>query len=555
MQERAPSRCSQCQAPIQFRPGAGSRLCPFCNTINLVREQTVAVPSLELQIDQVFALIQGGQAQQAVQLAQKLQQESRSTPRLEFYRALALLETGKTSEAVYALIDLTGEEASQPLRADFHALLGEALHSADRNTEALEAVEKALQIMPGHPAAALTRAHILLQAGKLGEAARLVEQTLETLAQPWKISLPPSPARGWILLAHIYGMAERPRKVIEALENLLVRDSGADLAIVAEALVLLGWNTLKVEPHSESALEFIRLGALIDTDNQHGALQLLQAALEKGGGDMGAELAALQAKRDEGLAEIRQVMSLVSSNIDITQIEPRASMKLLGEEPDRRVDILQQAADRLKISTYDRGTLYPLKDFESFRRWLVAWRARNYLVHIKHEQLERQRKNKLMAVHQVQQARAAGKEIGRRLKQRRQRTGRRLKLWLLATVVAVLAGVAIFLAVYGDLLLDSFSGRLLRIDCRPDSACSLVVDTGAAGEKRYQRRFSSSAWQRLFARWLDQRVGRDGLVTYPLDLPCSSPAADDFRPCLGKTIHKHRFHLLPVCGGRAGRQQ
>ena len=110
--EKTRTRCMGCQAPIQFQPGAGSRLCPFCGHINLVREQLVAAPTLELKTDEVFKLMQAGELEKALKLAESVSDDESQNFRLAFYRACILFDMEQVTEAVYTLIDLTGVDAA-----------------------------------------------------------------------------------------------------------------------------------------------------------------------------------------------------------------------------------------------------------------------------------------------------------------------------------------------------------------------------------------------------------------------------------------------------------
>ena len=107
------TRCSGCQAPIQLLPGAGSRLCPFCGYINLVREQRLAVPSLELKTDEVFHKIQKGNLKGALSLAESMLDPQAQSVRLAYYRACVLLGLEEVTEAVYAFIDITGLDLTE----------------------------------------------------------------------------------------------------------------------------------------------------------------------------------------------------------------------------------------------------------------------------------------------------------------------------------------------------------------------------------------------------------------------------------------------------------
>ena len=161
------TRCMSCEAPIQFRPGAGSRLCPFCGSVNLVREQLISVPEIELKTDGVFRLLGRGRLEKALEQAELALEAAGGHTRLDFYRACTLFELGRSQEAVYLLIDLTGTEAPVQLRADIHAKLAEALLSTDRLDEAEESTNRAQELLEGHPTARFIQARILMKRGEL----------------------------------------------------------------------------------------------------------------------------------------------------------------------------------------------------------------------------------------------------------------------------------------------------------------------------------------------------------------------------------------------------
>jgi tetratricopeptide (TPR) repeat protein len=546
------TRCTGCQAPIQFQPGAGSRLCPFCGYINLVREQRVAAPALELKTDEIFHLIQRGELDKALRQAEELLDPGVQSVRLAFYRACTLFEMGQVTEAVYTLIDLTGLDAPQHLRADTHARLAEALFAADRKEEALESVERCTKLVEGHPDAQYTHAKILLEFGRLGEAAKVLEETLPSLGKRWKITFPPRPSSLLMMLARIYIKDKRSSKVTIPLENLLLQDTAAPLPMIAEAIHLLGVNYMELRRDKEEGLTLIRQSALLDPENRLGLLDSLKKAVEWCGGDVQSEIRNCSAKRKEVMTEIKEVFLVVDGlMVDPGAMNSETKLSSLNVDADKRTDILQAAAHRLGLRQFDRGTLYPLETMEDFRRWVVAWRAREYIRRLKREELEEERITKLKAALEVRQTRATFHRQRERVEDKR-RTGRRRALRIsLYSLSGLLVTALVFFVVFGDRWLDQFTGRLIKIECLGEAEgppCTLHVSTGKVGRNRYRDRTASDSFlTRLLSSWLDQRVQKDGLLLYPLGFPWGDVPADRFKPCFGKPISKTRFSFAPVC--------
>ncbi len=544
-------RCMGCRAPIQFQPGAGSRLCPFCGYINLVREQRVAVPTIELRTDEIFALMQRGNLEEALRQADDLIGAGIESYRLAFYRACVLFESGKVTEAVYSLIDLTGLEAPKQLRADTQACLADALFAAERDEEALEAIARCLALYENHPGALHTKAKILLEANRVPEAIKVLEECIPTLSRRWKITFPPRPSSLLILLARCYIKTGQHSKASMPLENLLLQDTAASLPTVAEAISLLGSGYIETRPDREEGLALVRQAALLDQQNRLGLVTNLKAAIVKIGGNAEAELAGLGEKRAEVLTEIREVFQIADITTDASALPSETSLRSLDQNSDRRTDLLESSAHRLGLIYFDRGTLYPLQSLEDFRRWVIAWRARDYIRLLKHSELEESRITRLKAAHEFQQGRASFHRQSDRLRRKRG-TRRRGKLrWIMLAVIGLMLIGLVFLTIFGDRLLDEFEGRLVRIECRGDGdtpPCTLYIATGQVGVKRYRRRNSSSSpVTRLVSSWLDQRVQKDGTLNYPLYFPWGDIAADNFTACRGKQIVKKRFSFSPRC--------
>jgi LSD1 subclass zinc finger protein len=546
------TRCKGCHAPIQFLPGAGSRLCPFCGYINLVREQRLAVPSLELKTDEVFHKIQKGDLKGALSQAESLLDPQIQGVRLAYYRACVLLRLEQITEAVYAFIDLTGLDAPQPLRADTQASLAAALFAADRQEEALEAIERCLRLVENHPRAMFTKAKILMEMDRLSEAADVLESTIPLLTQRWKTTFPPRPSSMLMLLARIYIRQERPNKAVIPLENLLLQVSAASLPTVARAIKMLGFNYLDTRRNKEEGLTLIRQGALLDPQNQLGLLDSLKSAVEKFNESYADEMKGYSEKRAEIFSEIKDVLRLddkISFKPD--QVRPETALSTLHPEADQRTDVLEKAARRLDINFFDRGTLYPLETFEDFRRWIVAWRARQYIKRLKRDQLEQERIDKLKAVREHNQTRSSFHRQKARVDNQRKSKKRFVIRLILIVLLSTIVMSVVFIAMFGDRYFDHFKGQLVKIECAGGNEhppCTLHVSTGQAGRARYlDRTANDSFFSRLASSWLDQRVQKNGLLLYPLDFPWGDISAKQYRKCFMKQISKTRFTFTPDC--------
>jgi len=547
------TRCMSCEAPIQFQPGAGSRLCPFCGSVNLVREQLISVPEIELKTDGVFRLLGRGRLEQALEQAERAIEAVGSHTRLDFYRACTLFELGRSQEAVYLLIDLTGTEAPVQLRADIRTKLAEALLVSDRLDEAEDSVERALDLLEGHPTARFIQARILMKRGDLVRAIDVLEDTLPQLNRRWKITFPPHRSVLLLLLARLFIKNNQHHKAFVPLENILIQETAAPLHVVAEALRLLGLNYLTSLDSREEGLTLIRHGAMLDPENRMGLLDALRSAVSQVQGNVTEEMDSFQQRRAEILSEIQQAFLLVDgvSIDDPAQITPQLEVASLGPNPDIRTDRLEDAAQRLKLKIFDRGTLYPLQTIEDFRRWVVAWRMRDYLRRLKRDEIEAERKTKLKAAREVTTNRAVFHRQRERLADREAATKHRRRhilRWTLIAALVVLAFLVVYLAMVGDRLLDRFEGTLAGIDCPADgSACTLHIAAGKTGRARYQSREEGGWAARLLGRWLDRRVQKDGTILYPLDFPLKDIDAEEYRTCTGKRITKARFSFTPEC--------
>jgi tetratricopeptide (TPR) repeat protein len=557
--EKPRTRCAGCEAPIQFKPGAGSRLCPFCGHTNLVREQRIAALPLELKTDELFRRFQRSlteglpQSQKQVGLktaldeVERLLKKERQHARLAFYRACILLEMGYLSEATYAFIDLTGMDATQSLRADAHSKLAEALLLSGQTEEAMESVDKCLKILKGHPGASFTQAKILVELALPTKAVTVLEETLAALGQDWKITYPPQRSALLLLLSSIHIKQKQSHNAVVPLENLLIQETAAPLHIVAEAARLLGFNYLESHSTREEGMTLIRHAALLDPANRLGMLDALRIAVVQLKGNVSQEIENLQERRKEILAEIRQVFSVVDNFplADMQDLVPDIELTSLNSNPDRRIDLLEGAASRLGLKQFDRGTLYPLRTIEDFRRWVVAWRMRGYLRRVKHDEVEEDRLVKLKAAREATDTRASYYRQKDRLedKQKVQKKRRKSILrWVLLSVTMVILLLALFVIFLGDRFLEEFEGKLVRVDCT-ESSCNLVVAAGKPGRARYEKRAQGGFW----SSWLDSRVQVDGTILFPLELPWGNLDPEHYRKCIGRKLTKARYSFTPKC--------
>ncbi len=548
MVDKAQTRCMRCEAPIPFQPGAGSRLCPFCGAVNLVREQLIAAPQIELKIDEVFRLYQTGQRQSALELAETLLQTTTDNFRLAFYRGCILGALGRREDAIYALIDLTGMEGPGHLRADAQAELAGALLAADRVEEAIQATDRCLELQDGHPRGCLLRAQALSRNGQGEPALKLIDDTLARLDRSFRVTFPVRRCDALLLRAAIEQQLERHDDAATTLEELILTDTAAPLPVLRSCARMLGRNYLEHAVSSTAALELLRLSAMLDPENRHGMLDDLRAAAQRAGSDFRQELDEFKQARADLLGEIRATLArdipeqslkpeLITADLDLT---------LLAPAPDARTDRLEQAAERMQLGRFDRGTLYPLRTIEDFRRWLVGWRLRERVAVLRRNKADIHRILKLKEVRG--QTDSAGRPP---LPQPAGRPRRRWLVWLLSLLGGGLLLAAVFIALVGDRFLDQFEGQLIKVDCIGDQGqppCTLHVATGAAGRQRYQAREQATGLtDQLWHGWSDARVQADGTILYPLSLPWGELDADDYRPCVGKPIAKLRFTLAPIC--------
>jgi len=537
----APStRCLNCKAPIRFQPGAGSRLCHFCDTVNLVREQTISVPQKELQIDEVFLSLQQGLVQDALGLADKILASGQGTVRLKFYRAQAMFVAGRAQEAVYHLVDLTGEDAPLLLRADIHAQLAEILWAVGRQEEALAAAEKALGLVPGHPVAALVKVRWLLVQNRLEAAGRLAEETLRELQKPPRITFPPPPLKFWLLLARIHFSAGRMKKTVEWLENMLLSQAYAPLAAVAEALTLLGRAMFGLEGGRSSARELLRSAVILD-GHEREAGKFLKEVLEREGENWPGELELIEKQREQLW---QGMLSVLSQQVKLSadQQDRSSPIEILGHNADSRVDMLQKVAGLLGFEQYDRGTLYPLKTLDDFCRWLEAARARRLVSRLRYERQEKDRLERLRQLHKKSsstQPRSAQVPV-------RRRSG--LKIWFWTSIALLLTLGSVSFAAWGDRWLCEFHGRLRAVECdRQGRECWLVVDGGEEARNHHQKSQLLPPWKRWYVLWRDQKLSQEGIWYFPLNLLWWRTKPDVFRPCIGGEVGKQSFNLLPRC--------
>jgi len=555
--ERPKSRCLACAAPVPFQPGAGSRLCPFCGTINLVREQEIAAPPVELKIDEAFRLLQGGQARLALDRLESLGGASADNLRLQLYRASALLELGQVEDAVYALVDLTGVDAPAHLRADVQAKLAEALLVANRTEEALQAAERAMELTEGHPAAAYQRAMALVRLDRLDEAERQAAEAQPRLDLPWKVTFPPQAFLFSLLLAKIHEQRGEAAQVIQVLEDLLLKDTTCPLHAVATAGRMLGAAYLATGMDRRAAVGLLQHAAQLDPENRFRVLDGLRAAIGKQDEQAEEELEAFRSGREDLLTEVREALLSVLPRHSLAAEQARPEMELsrLDVDPDPRTDRLELAAERMKLNRYDRGTLYPLRTLEDFRRWVASWRLRDRIQLIRHTQAELERLQRLRSTRELAAARPPAGTSLRGAPLQAPPARRAWLGWLLGALGLGLVAATLFAIVAGERFVDHFEGSLVKVQClggadRPP--CLLHVAAGDAGRRRFRARETATGLSSVLARWLDGRVRADGTIEYPLGFPWGDLPAERYRGCVGQPIAKMRFTLAPLCQRRPG---
>jgi len=553
--ERPKSRCLACAAPVPFQPGAGSRLCPFCGTINLVREQELAALPVELKIDEAFRLFQAGQPRLALDHLDALTGAAGDNLRLQLYRASVLLDLGQVEDAIYALVDLTGVDAPSPLRADVQAKLAEALLLGNRTEEALLAAERANELLEKHPTAAYHRAMALVRLDRLDEAQRLVVETQTRLDQPWKITFPPQGFLFPLLLAKIHEQRGEAAQEVQVLEGLLLKDTACPLHAVATASRMLGTAYMSAGGERRAAVSLLQQAAQVDPDNRFRVLDALRAAIEKLGETADAELDAFRAAREDLLAEVREAVLAVLPKAGLApeQIRPEMELVRLDSEPDPRTDLLEAAAERMKLTRYDRGTLYPLHTLEDFRRWVASWRLRDRIQIIRYTQAEMERLGRLRSTRELAAVRPNGGAHASGAQVLPPRPRRAWRGWLLVGLSLGLLLGALFTILAGERYLDTWEGTLVKVEClggADQPPCMLHVAAGDQGRRRFRAREAGSGLSQLLARWLDGRVRADGTIEYPLTFPWGNLSAEHYRGCAGLSIVKRRFTLAPLCQPR-----
>ncbi|MBN2498352.1 MAG: hypothetical protein JXR96_27425 [Deltaproteobacteria bacterium] len=545
MDDKPKLRCMRCQAPIPFVPGAGSRLCPFCGTINLVREQRIAVPPLELKTDEVFRIFQLGQHAAALEKADRLRTLAAESFRLEFYRAAILLEMGRKEDAIFALIDLSGLDAPAYLRADAQAKLSEALLTVGRIDESVEAAERCLFLVEGHPAGSYHLARAFIRTNRLDEAARIAKETLDALESDWRVTFPPQAAVLRLLQAKICELQKRPSKAAEVLASMLLHDTTASLDAVATAARMLGQAYLDLSGTRRLGLELLRQAALLDPENRRGLLDALGEAARESGGSMDEERQIFKESREQLMREIREALRQDRSEIaDPDTLVPETELSMLDRDSDRRCDLLERTAERLQLMRFDRGTLYPLRSMEDFRRWVASWRLRQRVQQLEQDKAE---VNRVLGLRSLRDAREKGDARSDLPRDREPGSRRRWTRWLILLLLLLIVGLSGFVAVAGDRWFDEFEGRLYRIECQESGDCTLHIDAGQGGRERYKAAHDAQGIARFTSSWLDGRVQADGTILYPLTFAWGGLDEKRFEPCIGRPIAKMAFTLTPIC--------
>ncbi len=547
------TRCMSCEAPIPFKPGAGSRLCPFCGAINLVREQLIAAVPLELKIDEVFRLYQKGEVEHGLAEAQRLIESVPNNFRLLLYRACLELAVGQTENAVFSLIDLGGMDAPVYLRADAQAKLAEALLKADRVTESLQACERCLKLQDGHPAGSLVLSKALLKKGELKQALDIVQDVLSRFDHPWQTTFPPRRDELLILRAEIEEALGDHSGVISTMETLISTVTEAPLDSLIVASGKLGRFYMEHALSTSMALDVFRIASMMDPENLHGLLDGLREAAGVAGVDENEAMDEFRESRQDLLFALRAALDKADSEqtLEPDMITPTLELGRIASDPDSRVDILDLAAKKVLPEGFDRGTLYPLKTIEDFRRWAASWLLRAKVRVLSKNRLELER---IMKLKESMQTRPAARPLGsspsgENTIAKKNKGGLGKKIFLV--VLGLLLLSLVFIILVGRQFFDEFRGSVIKIECVGDAGgppCNLHVAGGHSGKKRFERKkHPKGQMQRIWSWWMDQQVHPDGTIVYSLDLPWGQVDAGRLEKCPGKKVVKDRFSFSPRC--------
>ena len=548
MADHSNIRCMRCEAPIPFSPGAGSRLCPFCGTINLSREQEIAAPPLELKIDEIFRLLQLGQQKSALEQAERMMQSITDNYRLAFYRASILLDMGRNEDAIFALIDLGGMDGPSALRADGQAKLAEALLASQRVEEAQQAAERCLELMDGHPPGCYMLARTLMEKGQNDQALRLLKDTISRLDRTWRITLPIRPTMYRLLMARIQEHQNKPQESIDTLQDLLLQNPSTAINTVARATRMLGLALLKQKDKEPAAQDLLTQASMLDPENRLKLLDALKQACEVNGVDMASALEEFREQRAKLLREIQSALATDDEQgARPEQLTPEMDLTLIHQDADLRCDRLERAALRLNLPRFDRGTLYPLRNIEDFRRWVAAWRLRMRLLALRQAWAK---SNRLHGLHQAHEKIKKTNPGSRKKPLKRSNKRPPWTHWVIAILSLGILAMLTFFFMAGDRYLDQFKGKLVKIECAEDgTACALAVATGQAGMKRYKEaKEFPNAPEGWWKQWQHGHIEADGLLHYSLSFAWGDLDAKRYQPCLGKPIAKLPFTLSPLCG-------
>ncbi len=548
------TRCMSCEAPIPFKPGAGSRLCPFCGAINLVREQLIAALPLELKIDEIFRLYQKAEIDRGLLAAGQLIESVPSNFRLLLYRACLEIASGQAENAVFSLIDLGGLDAPVYLRADAQAKLAEALFEAGRIGESVEACERCLRLQEGHPAGSFFLAKACLKLGELQRSLQIVQQMLGKIDHPCQTTFPPRRDELLILKAEIEQALGDYSSAMSTLERLISTVTEAPLELLIVASHRLGRYYLEHALSNSMALDVFKIASLMDPENRHGLLDDLRDAAAVAGVDQDDVLAEFSQARQELLSAIRTALdkSDTGQTLQPAMISPEMELVRIASDPDSRVDILDAAAQKVLSERFDRGTLYPLRTIEDFRRWAASWMLRAKVKVLGEKRIELRRLMKLKQ--SMQSSGQAGPRTSSKVNfvaDKRKKTSVGKMILLVSMMIVLMLGL--FLVLTGRQFLDEFKGSVIKVECAGEGGappCSLHVAAGPEGKKRFERKkHPEGQLQRIWSWWIDQQVHPDGTIVYSLDLPWGHMDAEKLRGCIGKVVEKRRYSFSPVCLG------
>ncbi len=546
----AKQRCIACQAPISYPSPSSLVLCKYCEVVNPSSTSTTKPLGSSPQAHNLFIQLQLQQLDRAEKKARKLIKTHPDDAFLSFLLACILLEIKQPNEA-HTILKAAGEApAPDYLKADILAKHAESLISTEQFKDAHLVLANCRRMYPDHLYARYLEAQLYAAQNKSTAAISNLEQITSTDAQNAKSFLLVPRSELLLLLGELYQEKKLYKEAIKILQNLITQETAARPSVVAIAACVLGQCYLNNPKYEKLGISVVRFGAFLDPQNQHGLLGELRRASFESGGNGDEEIQTLEQQRKEALFEIQIAFDLLGEGPQQlqTKIEAKTPLSVLSNDVDKRVKMLTAASTRILKSPFEENTLYALKVVEDYSCWIAGWRLRKYIKDHKKAELHDEQQLKKEAVKQVQESRSTFLRHQQRVESQRQKTkqSKAMKNTLLAFATFIVL-LAVFLFLAGSRFFDEFSGKLTKVQCQDQGntpPCTLYIDAGIDGRKRYQQRQKANTW---LQNWLDSRVLENGTIVFPLGYTLTSVSAVQFRPCLGKTITKTSFSFSPQC--------